>query len=222
MNKSTQVSRLHASQRFYALMLKAYPAQFRREYEPHMAQVFRDCRRAAESRKSPFRLVEFWLLIILDLVKTASHEHVYTLRKGKSVMNNLRRDALALCGCIAIIVVALLLLNYGRTNQISALLLLGYALDAIVVTGVIGNFIVFLLVKTTRLNPLRAALWTFVIVHAVPAIALAVIGSSIDPQFRLAATMIGYLLSFLFWYGLHWMWAQSRRNQRLVGEGGQE
>jgi len=186
-----------------------------------MAQVFRDCGRAAESRKSPFVLMDFWLVTLLDLVKTAPKAHLDNLRKEESVMNNLRRGALALFGCIAIIVVAFLLLSYGRAHQVSSILLLGYALDAMVVTGVIGNFIVFLLVKTTKLNPLRTALWTFLIVNAVPAIALAVIGGRIDPQFRLGATMVGYLVSFLFWYGLHWIWAQSNGNQRLAAERGQ-
>jgi len=221
MNKRRQLSRLPVSQHFYALLLKAYPAEFRREYGPHMAQVFRDCSRAADSHKKPVVLMHFWLVTVLDLAKTAPKEHLDNLRKEKSVMNNLRRDVLALFGCIAIVVVALLLLNYGRAHQVSSILLIGYVLDAIVVTGVVGNFIVFLLVKTTKLNPLRAALWTFLIVNAVPANALAVIGSRIDPQFRLAATMIGYLVSFLFWYGLHWMWAQSKGNQRLAEEGGQ-
>ncbi len=202
-------------------MLKAYPGEFRREYGPHMAQVFRDCGRAAESRKSPFVLMDFWLVTLLDLVKTAPKEHVDNLRKEKSLMNNLRRDVLALFGCIAIIVVAFLLLSYGRAHQVSSILLLGYALDAMVVTGVIGNFIVFILVKTTKLNPLRTALWTFLIVNAVPAIALTVIGGRIDPQFRLGATMFGYLVSFLFWYGLHWIWAQGKGNQRLAAERGQ-
>ena len=220
MYKSSQLSRSPASQRLYALMLKAYPAQFRREYGPHMAQLFRDCGRAAESHQSPFGLVRFWLIIMLDLVNTAPKEHLDNLRKESSVMNNLRRDALALFGCIVIIVVALLLLNYGRAHQVSSILLLGYALDAIAVTGAIGNFIVFLLVKTTKLNPLRAALWTFLIVHAVPVITLAVIGGSIDPQFRLGAVVMGYVVSFVFWYGLHWMWALTKGN-RLAGEGGQ-
>lgn len=202
-------------------MLKAYPAGFRREYGPHMAQVFRDCGRAAESRKSLFVLMDFWLNILLDLVKTAPKAHLDNLRKEESVMNNLRRDALALFGCIAIIVVAFLLLSYGRAHQVSSILLLGYALDAMVVTGVIGNFIVFLLVKTTQLNRLRTALWTFLIVNAVPGIALAVIGGRIDPQFRLGATMVGYLVSFPFWYGLHWIWAQSNGNPRLAAERGQ-
>ena len=220
MTNRTQLSRLPASQRFYALMLKAYPAQFRREYGPHMVQVFRDCNRAAESHKSPLGLVQFWLNILIDLVKTAPKEHVENLRKEKSVINNLRRDALALFGCITIIVVAFLLLRYMLAHQGSPTLI-GFALDAIVVTGVIGNFIVFLLVKTTKLNPLRAALWTFLMVHGVPVIALAVIGSRIDPQFRLGPVVIGYVVSFLFWFGVHSMWAQIKGNQRLAGEGGQ-
>ncbi|MCM3903009.1 MAG: hypothetical protein ND866_14980 [Pyrinomonadaceae bacterium] len=218
MNKSTQPGRLSASQRFYALMLKTYPAEFRREYGPHMAQVVRDCRREADRSRGPMVLMNFWLAILLDLVRTAPKEHLDNLRKERSVMNNLRRDALALFGCIAIIVVALLLLRYLLAHQ-GPFTLLGYALDAMVVTGVIGNFIVFLLVKTTKLNPLRAALWTFLMVHAVPVIGLAVIGSRIDPQIRLGVIVIGYVVSFLFWYGLHWMWAQTKGNQRLAGEG---
>lgn len=221
MNKRAQLRSPDLSVRFYTLMLKAYPTEFRREYGPHMAQVFRDSGRAAMREQNPGLLFQFWVTVVFDLVKTAPIEHLDSLRKGKSVMNNLRRDALALFGCMAIIVVALLLLNYGRTNQVSTLLLLGYALDAIVVTGVVGNFIVFLLAKTTRINPLKAALWTFLIVNALPAIALAIIGPRIDPQFRLAATMIGYILSFIFWYGLHWMWALSKGRPRLAGEGGQ-
>ena len=219
MSKSTQLIPLPASQRFYAMVLKAYPADFRREYGPHMAQVFRDCYRAAESRKRTFLLIQLWLMTLFDLVKTAPKERVDSLRKERSVMKNLGRDALAVFGCVAIIVVALLLLNYGRAHQVSSLLLLGYALDAMVVTGVIGNFIVFLLVKTTKLNPLRAALWTFLMVHGLPVIGLAIIGSRIDPQIRLGVIVIGYVVSFLFWYGLHWMWAQTKGNQRLAGEG---
>ena len=150
MNKSTHPSRLPVSQRFYALMLRAYPTEFRREYGPHMAQLFRDSGQAAESRKGPTALLYFWLTVLIDLLKTAPKEHLDNLRKEESVMNNLRRDALALFGCIAIIVVALVLLNYGRTHHVSGILLLGYALDAMVVMGVVGNFIVFLLVNNQR------------------------------------------------------------------------
>ena len=161
MNKRTHFSSLRVSQRLYAFVLKAYPAEFRREYGPHMAQVFRDCHCAAENCDRPVVLMQFWLVTLLDLIKTAPKEHVDNLRKGKSVMNNLRRDALALFGCVAIIAVAVLLHRYILAHQVVTLI--GYALDGLIVTGVIGNFIVFLLVKTLAC-PIKPH-WTFLMVQ---------------------------------------------------------
>jgi hypothetical protein len=85
-----------------------------------------------------------------------------------------------------------------------------------VTVGVIGNLIVFLLVKTTRLNPLRIALWTFLVVDAVLVVLLAITVGRSDPQFRLGSVLIGYVVSFLFWFGLHWMWSKSN-GQLAVG-----
>ena len=123
-------------------------------------------------------------------------------------MNNLRKDALAVVGCLAIIVIAFFLLQYGRSHDVSSILLFGYILDAVVTMGLIGNLVVFILAKTTRFNSLRIALWTFLIVSAVPLILVSLIGSRVDPQFSLGSVVVGYVVSFLFWYGLHWMWAQ--------------
>lgn len=121
-------------------------------------------------------------------------------------MNNLRRDLLAVLATIGIIVVALMLLNYAKASQVASILMFGYILDALVSTGIVGNLIVFLLVKLTKWNSLRIALWTFVIIHGLPVITLALIGNRIDPQFRFAPVLIGYVVSFLFWFGLHWAW----------------
>ena len=125
-------------------------------------------------------------------------------------MNNLRRDGMALLGCIGIIVIALLLLSYGRRNEVSSILIFAYALDALVTAGVIGNLVIFLLLKTTKLNPLRTALWTFLIVNGLLLIVTVLIGGRVDPQFRLGGVLVGYIVSFLFWFGLHWAWAKSR------------
>ena len=102
-------------------------------------------------------------------------------------MNNLRRDLLAVLATIGIIVVALMLLNYARASQVASILIFGHILDALVTTGIVGNLIVFLLVKLTKWNSLRIALWTFLIVHGLPVITLAFIGSKIDPHFRFGA-----------------------------------
>jgi hypothetical protein len=209
---SSPVNKAQAvSQRVYRLLLLIYPLEFRREYGPHMAQLFRDCCRAADTRDGRPGLWRLWLRTLLDLVQTAPKEHLENLRKENSFMKNLRSDALAFCGCIGIIIIALVLLTYGRNHNVSAILFFGYALDAVVTTGVIGNLIVFLLVKTTSLNPLRTALWTFLVVHAAPVLLLAVVGSRIDPQFRFGSVLIGYVVSFLFWFGVHWIWSQTRK-----------
>lgn len=208
---------LAVSERVYRLLLLAYPSEFRREYGPCMAQLFRDCCRD-DTRDNRSGLWRLWLRTLLDLVQTAPKEHLESLRKENSVMKHLRNDALALFGCIGIIVIALALLTYGRKHEVASILTFGYALDALVSAGVVGNLIVFLLVKTTRLNSLRIALWTFLAIHAALLLIAVIIGIRVEPQFPLGAVLTGYVISFLFWFGLHWMWAKSSR-QLAVSSG---
>ena len=121
-------------------------------------------------------------------------------------MRNLRNDLFAIGGCVLIILTALLLLSYGRSHQVSSILVFGFALDAIAFTGMVGNLIVFLLIKLTTFRPLRIAFWTFLIVTLVPALAITLIAGK-DPNFNAPNVLIGYVVSFFFWYGLHWLWS---------------
>ncbi len=198
--------------RIFGAILRAYPAEFRREYGPHMAQVFRDLYRTAQKNRSQLGLLRFWLSTLSDSFQSALKEHSENLGKEGSFMKNLRRDAVAVLGCVAIIVIAFALLDYGRRHEVSSILMFGYVLDAVVVTGVVGNLIVFLLVKTTRLNPLRTALWTFLVVTTLPVVLAAIIGNRMSPDLGVPPTLVGYVVSFLFWFGLHWAWAQSQKN----------
>jgi hypothetical protein len=151
------------------------------------------------------------------LITTAAKEH-HDRRKVRSKMNSIGRDILALLGGLAIVVVAFLLLQYGRTNGVSAILSLGFALDAIATTGIVGNLIVFGLTKLTRWSPVRIALWTFLTVHTVLLVMLLIVGNRLGPQFNALATFIGYVVSFLFWVGLHWAWRATVGNQVLDGQ----
>ena len=81
--------------------------------------------------------------------------------------------------------------RYGIKNNLPFIFWIGYILDALIVAGVIGNFIVFLLAKTTRLNPLRTAITVFAVVHAALLLLIAVIASSIGPA-NWAGVLIGY------------------------------
>jgi len=188
----------------YSILLLAYPREFRREYGSQMVLLLLDCQR--DARTAPAR-TRIWFRTLVDLVRTAPREHLEKIRKENNFMRNRRTDLLAIGGCILIILAALLLLNYGRSHQVSSILVFGFALDAIAFTGVVGNLIVFLLIKLTRFRPLRIAFWTFLLVTLVPLIALLVVAGAVDPNFKAPNVVIGYVVSFFFWYGLHWLWS---------------
>jgi len=186
--------------------LLAYPPEFRGEYGGQMLQVFRDSYRA-EARSGS--LPVFWLRTLIDLVMTAVKERADSSGK-ESVFMNRRSDALALAVCVGIIIVAFLLLSYGRKNEIGSILLFGYILDALVTTGVVGNLIVFILNKATKLNPVRTALWTFAIIHAALLFVSVFMIGRLVPRFNMAATVVGYVVSFAIWAGLHYAWWRHR------------
>ena len=196
--------------RAYRLLLIAYPSAFRREYGHQMQQVFRDCYRNEARRKSHLAIAGYWVRTLLDLVTSAAKEHSENFRREQTVMSTLRRDIVSVVGCIAIISSALALLNYGKTHEVRSILIFGYWLDAVVTAGVVGNLIVFLLVKTTRWHPLRIALWSFVAVHAALTIVVVILGLTVDSHFRFGPILVAWVLSFLFWFGVHWAWQLSK------------
>ena len=204
------------AERFFRVLLLVYPREFRRDYEREMLTVFRDCYRVEKERGKAMGIYALWARVLLDLVQSAPKEHFEKLEKENSFMKNLRRDLVALVGCLAIIIVAAALLTYGRKNEVSSILFFGYALDALVVTGVLGNLLVFILVKTTRFNPLRIALWTFATIHAVLAAVSVILDSTSSSRSAPVAILIGYAVSFLFWLAVHWSWAHWRNNQQLA------
>ena len=191
---------LNISTRVYRCLLFAYPAHFRRRFGDQMLQTFRDCYRFEMNKPG------FWLRTLVDLILTAARERADSSGREGVLMNNTRKDGMAFLACVGIIVVALVLHRYGIRNQVAFILAFGYALDALIVSGVIGNLIVFLLLKTTKLNPVRLALATFAIVHAAQLLLIFIISRSDPAAFNLPGGVLGNVVSFLFWTGLHWAW----------------
>jgi hypothetical protein len=189
----------------YSILLLAYPRQFRRQYGSQMSLLLLDCQRQARNTPAVFRL---WLRALMDLVKTVPVEHLQNMREENGFMSKLQTNLVAIGGCVLLIIGAMLLLSYGRSHQVSSILVFGYVLDAIAFTGLVGNFIVFLLAKLTSLRPLRIALWTFLILAVGSVLAATVITGRLDPN-----VVVGYIVSILFWYGLHWLWTQIHLHQ---------
>jgi hypothetical protein len=189
-------------------MLLAYPREFRLEYGSEMTQVFSDCYRDSNSR-GVATVVELWLRVILDVIQTAPLERWETLGKGDT-MRNLKRDALGLIGCLAITVVAFLLLGYLRKHDFGGFYILGFALDAIVTAGVISNLIIFGLMMVKRMSTFRTVLLSLLIVNGALLLIATLIGSRVDPGFNFPMIFVAYLVSFCFWLAIHWIWSQLR------------
>ena len=205
-------------QRLFQMVLFAYPREFRYEYGKEMEQFFRDCHRAEKKTRGRLGVGGLWFRTILDLARAAPREHLENLGKDNPFMNNPGKNALAFLGSIALIVIAFLLLSYGRKHEVSAILVFGRALDALVTAGIVGNLIIFLLMTITRLNPLRIALWTLLAVNGALFIVSAVLGSKVDPTFSLGGLMLGYVVSFAFWFSVHWIWSKASGPQAVSNE----
>jgi len=193
----------------YRALLHAYPRDFRRHYSTEMVQTFRDCHRAACAHTQFSGLAGLWFRTLFDLVHSASLERLENFGREGELMNNLRRQIVAVVGCIAIIIAAFALQAYVRNHEVRSLLLFNYVLDPLVVIGVVGNLIVFVLAKATSFNVFRTAVWTFLVVSIVMLLTSVLLGMSIDPGFRFGPVLIGYVISLLFWVGVHWLWSRA-------------
>ena len=61
----------------YRLLLAFYPTRFRREYGPHMAQVFRDCCLKTYRKSGLTGMLALWSLTLFDWFKTVVEEQVF-------------------------------------------------------------------------------------------------------------------------------------------------
>ena len=170
------------SKHLFQLLLLAYPRDFRLEYGSEMTLVFCDCYRDSNSR-GLVTVLDLWLRVILDVIRTAPLERWETFRKVET-MKNLKRDAIGLGACLAIIVVAFLLHGYARNNGAGPILMLGYALDAIVSAGVISTLIIFVLMMVAKRSTFRTALWSLLIVNGALLLISTLIGMRVDPTFN--------------------------------------
>lgn len=197
------------SRRLFQLLLRAYPREFRLGYGLEMTQLFRDCYRDIQS-DGLMSAIAFWRRLILDVIQTAPLERWDALERRYETMKNLKSDVLGLLACLAIIVVAFLLLGYGRRHEVGSILMFGHALDAIITAGVISNLIIFLLLMAKSLSAFRTALWTLVSVNVALLLTATLIGSRVDPQFSFETVFVAYLVSFAFWLSIHWLRSQIR------------
>ncbi|OLE55079.1 MAG: hypothetical protein AUG51_05460 [Acidobacteria bacterium 13_1_20CM_3_53_8] len=195
------------SQKLYSLFLILYPAEFRREYGAHMAQLFRDRWRETKASGGASRL-RLWMYTLLDLIQSAPKEHLEKLRKGDSIMRALKTIGLAIIIYVVAFVVTGMFLEKMRTQMP---FFLGSLIDAIVAVGILFNLI-FLILWSTRLMPVARAVIASGIVSALMlGIFLAIIGSIVPANARPSGgAYLSIVLSLFVWFIVHWTWAQRK------------
>ncbi|HKS28202.1 MAG TPA: hypothetical protein VJS44_10300 [Pyrinomonadaceae bacterium] len=192
------------SELFYALLLAAYPQEFRREYGREMLQVFRDCCRAETERSGRLGAMRVWARTALDLARTAPVERLHTLSGRLNVMKALRTIALAIVVYIAAVMIVGKLLVAGRAYLPYAA---GAMLDSLLSIGIAFNFIALILVTTKIARPVKAVVAASVCVVLLLSAVLLLLPAEARPGATAMTTMV---LSLLFWFGAHRWWAHRR------------
>ncbi len=100
---------LAVSDHLYRALLILYPRAFRREFGPHMAQVFGDACRQVEGERGPSGILILWVSIVGDLAVTALHER---LLEGIHMPRLSRSMVVRAGGAAALLGGALLLLSF--------------------------------------------------------------------------------------------------------------
>lgn len=207
------------SNRLYRLLLAAYPAEFRHAYGAQMAQVFRDRCREEQGRRaagggSRTGLWRVWMETILDLARTAPEEHLQYAGRGVRLMKALLKIAAAL---VVYIVLFMLAGKFLASTREHLPFVVGTLLDSLIAIGILFNFLVLVFVTTGWLAARRAVIISGIITSVLVISMVAAIAISHPADGRPnGAAIMGLVVSFLVWFGVHWFWAQKKTQTQVA------
>lgn len=202
------------SERLYALLLAAYPPEFRREYGREMSLVFADrcregARRGRDARASV--LARVWRDALFDLMRTAPKERLESFLEGDGVMRVLRTVALAV---VAYAFTLAVIAPWFVRNHAHMPSFVGNVLDALMATGVLFNVIYLVLTLTRWREGARAVRLTLVLTTLVLAALFTVMIASGGPPARPhPSVFIAQVLGLLIWFSVHLWWVLRKRRQ---------
>lgn len=90
----------------YRVLLAFYPARFKRDYGPHMAQVFRDSCLKTNRQSGPRGMLSLWALTLFDWFKTVIEEQ---MNRGTEMTRN---KFIRLSGWAMVLAAVILLLSF--------------------------------------------------------------------------------------------------------------
>jgi hypothetical protein len=195
------------SRRAYALLLAAYPREFRREYGREMTLVFADRCRDESRARGAAALARVWGEALLDLALSAPREHLERFGEGEGLMKTLRTVALA------VVVYAFTLLVVAPLYARNVGALPGFVnslIDALISTGLVFNFVFLLLTLTRRLEGVRAVRAALVLTALVVAALMTLMAVGVGVAHVNLNIVVAQVLSLLVWYAAHLWWVRRK------------
>ncbi len=114
--------------RFYAFILRFYPAQYRQAFGPQMLQTFKDWYHEVLAQQGHVGII-FWLAVLADEARSIVREYFASWRKGSSPMEKLsKRKWQFLIGAALGLVIILAPFVFGRIVAATSLVLFGLIL----------------------------------------------------------------------------------------------
>ena len=186
-------------ERVYALLLRAYPEEFRAAYGREMTLAFRGMARDAGAAD-----VGFWLEIVRDVARTAPALRVEALHARWSARSTMTEGRMKPMGILGVLI--------GLTQAVNAIVELsggaaersGIKLSAVVLAVLVGALLVVAGVAMLRRSS-RAALLAQI--AALSWLALAVIVRVVYPWMSLATMTLAVVFPVVL---LVWAWARGR------------
>lgn len=192
--------------RLYALLLAAYPREFRREYGREMTLVFAD--RCREERGPRSRI---WREAIFDLMRTAPKERLESFLEGDGLMRVFRTVALAV---VAYAFTLLVIARWFSHNHQRMPAFVGNLLDALIFTGLVFNFVYLVLTLPRWLEGLRAVRVTLAATTVIVGALLVVMAASVGPEARPSFSVyVAQVLALLIWFTVYVWWVLWRKRQ---------
>ena len=199
------------SVRIYALLLAAYPREFRREYGREMTLVFAD-RRRAEARGRGARL-RIWREALFDLMKTAPKERLDSFLGGDGLMRVLRTIAVAV---VAYAFTLLVIARWFSNHHHNLPAFVGHLLDALIFTGLVFNFIYLVLTLPRWLEGVRAVRLTLAITTFIIGTLLVIMAVSVGPEAGPSfLALVAQVLALLIWFTVYLWWVLRRRSKTV-------
>ena len=195
--------------RLYALLLAAYPREFRREYGREMTLVFADrCREEAGVRGARLRI---WREALFDLLRTAPKERLESFLEGDGLMRVLRTAGLAL---LAYAFTLLIIAPWFSHNHHRLPSFVGNMLDAMIFTGLVFNFIYLVVTLPRWLEGIRAVRLTLAVTTLIVGALLIIMTVSVGPEARPSLfVLVAQVLALLIWFTVYLWWVLRRKRK---------